>query len=49
MIPPNKPSTVLLGLMYVKIFFLPISFPEKYEKVSKTIIEKIKYEKNKKS
>ena len=39
MIPPTKPDTVLLGLMFGIIFGPPIIEPKKYAEIS-TIIEK---------
>ena len=39
-IPPKRPSIVLLGLIFVS-FFLPKNFPEIYEKTSNVITVKI--------
>ena len=39
-IPPKRPSKVLLGLICVS-FFLPKNFPEIYEKISNVITIKI--------
>ena len=41
--PPRNPKIVLFGLMLGKIFFFPNNEPRIYEKVSKQIINRIKY------